>query len=50
MPLIGISILEKGKLQLYEEQVWDDAKILNSIVEESDVIIFEAERQNIYKK
>lgn len=50
LPLMGISILEKGKLTLSEEQVWKDERIVQCIIDESDVIIAEAKRQNVYKK
>lgn len=50
LPLMGISIQEKGRLQLSEEQVWREERILKCIVDESAVIVSEAERQNVYKK
>ena len=50
LPLIGISIKEKGRHLLDEEKVWREERILHCIVDESDVIISEATRRNIYKK
>ena len=50
LPLMGISILDKGRLQLDKEQVWTDERILQCIADESDIIISEAERRNVHKK
>ena len=50
LPLMGISILEKGKLTLSEDQVWRDERIVQCIIDDSDVIIAEAKRQNVYQK
>lgn len=50
LPLMGISIQEKGRIQLEEEKVWKDERILQCIVDQSDVIISEATRRNVYQK
>lgn len=50
LPLMGISIKDDGKLLLSKEQVWTEDRILKCIVDESDVIVAEAEHQKIYQK
>ena len=50
LPLMGISIKEKGRHLLDESKVWREERILQCIVDESDVIISEATRRNVYKK
>ena len=50
LPLMGIAIQEKGRILLKEDQVWKDERILQCIVDQSDVIISEAIRRNIYHK
>lgn len=50
LPLMGITIQEKGRIHLKEDQVWKDERILQCIVDQSDVIISEATRRNIYHK
>ena len=50
LPLMGIKILEEGKFSLPEEQVWRDERIVQCIIDDSDVIIAEAKRQNVYQK
>lgn len=50
LPLMGIKVLDDKKLTLPEEQVWRDERIVQCIIDESDVIIAEAKRQNVYKK
>lgn len=50
LPLMGIDILEDQTYSLTEEKVWRKDRIIECIIEESDVIKAEAEHQAFYKK
>ena len=50
LPLMGIEISEKGSMILEPNKVWDSARIIACIEEESDYIRSEAEHQKIYQK
>lgn len=50
LPLMGIDILDQGKLLLGPEEVWTSSRIINAIAAESEYIISEANHQKIYQK
>lgn len=50
LPLIKISIHSEAQLNLSQERVWTAPRIIQCIIDESDVIISESNRQKTYKK
>lgn len=50
LPLIGINVLEGETYQLSEADVWRKDRIVQCIIDESEVIKSEAEHQKLYRK